>query len=594
MTIHSKGALRRGLLKTSTVFGVALTGVALPMAAMVAAGLSLAPLEASAQDYTSGALLGSVSDASGKPLAGATVTLTSTALGQTRTLTTNESGGFSATGLQPGAYDISISANGYDTYKASVAVVVSQEVRVNAALQQTGAPQTIVVKAHRVRQDFTKTTTGLTVDMDTLVQTQPVARNVTAVSMLAPTVVLGNPGFGNVASFGGGSVAENAYYIDGLNITNPDTYVGSSSVPFYFYKTVEVKTGGYPAEFGRATGGVVNATTKSGTNDFMFAVHGDYQPMDLESDPLNTYANRGKYSKTQNNSLAFEMGGPLIKDRLFAYGLYQINDYEQTGAAYRTGVYQDLRNNSPFMGFKLDGYITPTQHLSLTYFDTSNVNKSNLYSFSDSSTALNPTGDTETIGDKTGTSSEAFGGKSWVLNYNGKVTDWFSISAAYGDTKSRDDLLPSDTASYYVQSYYDGTGAYTGALQTTSLNQPSSALSQDDVERKFWRADGDIRFDALGHHHIRFGYDHEENSMIKIDTLTGSVPVGYEFSPNPDDNSSNPEELLLVTYEHLGGSVSAKNSATYIQDSWDITQNFNVQIGLRNDDFTQNNLSGQQ
>ena len=67
------------------------------------------------------------------------------------------------------------------------------------------------------------------------------------------------------------SVAENAYYINGLNITNPDTYVGSARVPFYFYKNVDVQTGGYAAEFGRATGGVINATTKQGTNDAFIA-----------------------------------------------------------------------------------------------------------------------------------------------------------------------------------------------------------------------------------------------------------------------------------------------------------------------------------
>ena len=111
----------------------------------------------------------------------------------------------------------------------------------------------------------------------------PIGHDITSITLLAPTTSLGVSGFRSangedVPSIGGGSVAENAYYINGLNITNPDTYVGSARVPFYFYKTVDVQTGGYPAEFGRATGGVINATTKSGTNDPFIALHVDWEP----------------------------------------------------------------------------------------------------------------------------------------------------------------------------------------------------------------------------------------------------------------------------------------------------------------------------
>lgn len=574
-------ARRAGLLKTTTLCGAAVAGLMLPTAGLLLAS-AFAPTVAEAQDYTSGALLGSVSDATGKPLAGATVTMTSTALGQTRTFTTNASGGFSATGLQPGAYDLTVSASGYDDYKASVSIVISQEVRVDVAMQQTGVAQTVVVKGHRIRQDFTKTTTGLTVDLATLTSQQPIARNVTAVAMLAPTVTMGNPGFGTgdraVASFGGGSVAENAYYIDGLNITNPDTYVGSARVPFDFYKTVSVQTGGYQAEFGRATGGVVNATTKSGSNDFMFAVHGNYAPMDWQSAQLDTNDYVGKFSNQKANSMSVEMGGALIKDRLFAYGLYQVNDNETTKGNSTTGTYTDTKNTDPFLGVKLDGYITPNQHISLTYFDTTNTDKSTLYNFDGSS-----------IGDKAGVSDEEFGGKNWVANYNGKVTDWFSISAAVGDMKDQDNVLPSDTSSYYVRTYN-----VDGAYSTTSA-QKSTGYSVDEMERKFWRADGDLRFEALGHHHVRFGIDHEKNSELKTTKLTGDEPVQYRIR-NYDSNSDGVADyqLLQIVYENLGGNVSSENEAEYVQDQWDITPDLSLQIGVRNDNFKQFNLSGEQ
>ena len=576
--------LRSGLMATTTIAGALATTMG--VTAVVSTVAALAPTAAMAQDYTSGALVGTVT-ANGAPVANASVTLTSKAQGQTTHLTTTSSGSFTATGLQPGEYDITVAANGYADYHGSATIVISQEVRFEAALATTGQVQTVVVKGHRVRQDFTKTTTGITVDLDTLTAQTPIARSITAVAMLAPTVVQGNPGFGDVASFGGSSVAENAYYIDGLNITNPDTYVGGAQVPFDFYKTVEVKTGGYQAEFGRATGGVINPPTKSGTNDFMFAVHGNYQPMGLSNQQADTYDYRGKFTKDQENSLSVEAGGPILKDHLFAYGIYQVNDIERTSAGRNTGVYTDTKNTAPFKGLKLDGYITPTQHLSLTYFDTTSVDKSKMNDYDD---------DTQTIGKVDPSSNEELGGKNWVLNYSGKVTDWFSISAAIGDAQDRDNILPTDTSTYFVRDYdtiNDAPDKSTNA-PTTISSQKSSDFSNDAWERKFWRADGDVRFELLGRHHVRFGIDNEKNSELKTEDLVGSgAPVQYRYRYVLNDAGDEVRDLEIV-YEHLGGNVASENQAEYIQDSWDITNSLNFQIGVRDDEFKQINLSGQQ
>ncbi len=575
--------LRAGLLATTTL----LSAAAIP--AIVAGTAALLPTLAQAQDYTSGALTGTVTNASGQPVAGATVVLTSTAQGQSRTLTTSAAGVFSATGLAPGDYSLSITANGYDKYDGTVSVVISQEVRFDASLNTVGATQTVVVRGKRARQDFTKTTTGLTVDLATLTSQQPIARSLTAVTMLAPTVTKGNPGFGDVASFGGGSVAENAYYVNGLNVTNPDTYVGGADIPFDFYKTVEVKTGGYAAEFGRATGGVVNATTKSGTNNFMFGVHANYQPGNLRADQASAYNRDGRFATAQDNSLSVEAGGAIIKDHLFAYGLYQVNDTYSTLANTLDGYYQKVSNSNPFWGVKLDAYLNPTQHLEFTAWDTESTDKYRREDFDPATGA---------IGGHPNSFTEDLGGKSWVAKYTGNVTDWFTVSAAVGDMKTRDDLVPTNTTDYAV---YDQR---TSASHLIS-QQNSTAVSIDEVERKFWRADGDVRFELAGRHHIRFGMDDEQNSMLKQNYLTGAQPVQYSFRhksslcavPTDCDQVTDANfwqgDYLRIIYENLGGNVSAENKSEYIQDSWDISPTLNLQIGVRNDDFLQKNLSGQ-
>ncbi|HTM82048.1 TonB-dependent receptor [Asticcacaulis sp.] len=567
-----KLSLRSGLMATTTICGAVLSTLA--GGALVATVATMLPTVAQAQDYTSGALVGTVTGTGGTPVSGATVTLTSVGQGQARTLTTNANGQFTAAGLQPGEYTVNVSASGYTDYVGTAQIVISQETRFSYEMSAVGAqPQTVVVKGKRVRQDFTKTTTGLTVDLDTLTSQQPIARSLTAVTMLAPTVTKGNPGFGDVASFGGGSVAENAYYINGLNVTNPDTYVGGADVPFDFYKTIEVKTGGYAAEYGRATGGVVNATTKSGTNDFMFGVHANYQPSDLRADQASAYNRDGHFATAQDNSLSVEAGGALWKDHLFAYGLYQTNDTYSTLADTRNNVYQKIKNGDPFYGVKLDAYITPTQHFEYTYWNTERTNVTDKWDF-------DPT--TGVIGDRAAHSTNDLGGDNWVAKYTGNVTDWFTVSAAVGQMKTRDDIVPTDTTSYAVYDQRDGTAELIS-------DQKNTAVQIDDVERKFWRADGDIRFELAGRHHVRFGVDHEENSMTKLNYLTGNQPVQYSFR-----HSAAQGDYLRVVYERLGGGVSAENQSYYLQDSWDVTSNLNLQIGLRNDDFSQNNLSGEQ
>src|SRR3546814_19613591 len=93
----------------------------------------------------------------------------------------------------------------------------------------------------------------------------PLGRSLTDAALLAPTATAGDTTFGNLASLGGASVAENAYYINGLNIPNFDNYLGSAPVPFEFFRSVEVKTGGFQAEYGRATGRPINGGSKAGT-----------------------------------------------------------------------------------------------------------------------------------------------------------------------------------------------------------------------------------------------------------------------------------------------------------------------------------------
>ena len=360
----------RSVLRGSTALSaLALLGTGLATSMIVATS-------ASAQDYTSGAVSGTVTDASGVSVSGATVTLTSTGQGFTRTATTSDGGTFRFVGLSAGAYDVSVEAAGQPGYRAEgVRVLPSQ----TAALDIVLGAEEIVVTGSSISTDFTGTTTGVNIDLAEFVKTTPISRDLTSVVLLAPGTSLGDDGFGNLASIGGSSVAENAYYLNGLNTTNFDNYLGSAQVPFEFYRSVEVKSGGYSAEFGRATGGIVNAVSKAGSNDFMAAMHLNWSPNFLRSKPDELFncatkpcsrtTNRS-FDRTDTYNAILEAGGPILRDRLFIYGLVEFRRTETLRNSRSARLGTELESTDPFYAVKLDAYPIDGQHFELTMFDT--------------------------------------------------------------------------------------------------------------------------------------------------------------------------------------------------------------------------------
>src|SRR5690606_8931840 len=104
----------------------------------------------------------------------------------------------------------------------------------------------------------------------------------------APGVVGGNSSLGGL-SFGGSSIAENSVFINGLNVTDFYRRQSFSTAPFAFFQEFQVKTGGYSVEFGRSTGGVLNAVTRRGTNELQGGVEVTYEPAALRSHTEDRY-----------------------------------------------------------------------------------------------------------------------------------------------------------------------------------------------------------------------------------------------------------------------------------------------------------------
>jgi outer membrane receptor for ferrienterochelin and colicin len=164
---------------------------------------------------------------------------------------------------------------------------------VQLTMELGGVQETIQVTRTPTVIDSTSTTIGSNLDSATLSRL-PVGRRFSDTLHLAPGVSSGGTIGSANPSVSGSSGLENQYVVDGVNITNGGyDALGSYSIifgslgngtPYDFMQEVQVKTGGYEAEYGQATGGVINVVTKSGSNDLRGSAFGYARPTKLESD----------------------------------------------------------------------------------------------------------------------------------------------------------------------------------------------------------------------------------------------------------------------------------------------------------------------
>ena len=211
---------------------------------------------------TTGSLKGVVQDSSGTPLPGITVTASSDKLiGGPRTVVTDDEGRFRFPALAVGTYSVKAEHEGFRTAEATTYVGIGSEVPITFSLQLPTAEETFVITDVRPVVDVEKTESGATYD-DEFLSNIPSGRTYQGVTQF----VAGVTGGGN-PNVHGETLYSNSYLLDGVNITDPVTHTFSTNFNFDAIEAIEVITGGYDAEYGQATGAIVNIVTKSGGNE---------------------------------------------------------------------------------------------------------------------------------------------------------------------------------------------------------------------------------------------------------------------------------------------------------------------------------------
>lgn len=562
-------------------------------AATIAMLLSLvAP--AVAQDYTTGAIRGTVQDTAGSTISGASISINSN-FGVHRTATTGADGGFLAPALPIGAYTVTISKIGFDPL-ADQTVTVSIGTAGNftfTLMSAEGVIEEVFVTGTRQSSwDFNSTTIGLTVDVSELASKFPIARNLTDIALFAPGTMLGDSAFntmtnGNLASFNGASVAENAYYMNGMNVTNFRNFTGSSVVPFEFYKQVEVKTGGYQAEFGRSIGGFVNSVSKSGSNDFHAGVTVYWGPEWLRAKRKDVEDVWNSLDSDETLNTVFEASGAIVEDRLFFFALYELRDESQVDvSSSRHSVTED---KDPFWGLKLDWVPVDGHRFEVTVWSDERTIETTDFIFNPNGLPREDITGNE-IGTEVGVGFISNGGRNEIFKYTGVLTDWFTVSAMYGKNRFERTAQSTNDANpvIYERMTNPNSSTLIGSWNNTFVNAGRDG-------REAWRVDADFYFNMAGEHHLRVGYDTENLLAIEQQSLSGGEYFRYHYCVSEtgcfNGQLAQGEEYVRHLIIDNGGSFKVKQTAFYAQDSWEVADNLTLTFGIRNETFDNRNAN---
>src|SRR5258707_548095 len=231
-------------------------------------------------------LSGTVSDTSGAGVPNANVSIKNTATGIARDITTDSDGFYSAPNLLPGIYDITVVASGFSTsVQTGFKLTVGASQALNISLKIGQVSERVAVTATAPDVQLASSTLSAEVDSTTERELPLNGRDWTQLATLQPGVTgvrveagpsnRGNRGYGTLLSVSGHQPFENNYRINGISINDYSNGSPGSSLGVNLgvdaIQEFSVLTGNYTAEYGRASGGVINGITKSGTNQF----HGD-------------------------------------------------------------------------------------------------------------------------------------------------------------------------------------------------------------------------------------------------------------------------------------------------------------------------------
>ncbi|MBK9795769.1 MAG: TonB-dependent receptor [Holophagaceae bacterium] len=544
-------------------------------AATALAVMATAPLLA--QTLTTGSIGGTIlSRTTGALQAGLQVRLTSAQI--TRTVTTDAQGRFLAGLLNPGHWHIVVDKPGYQTWTAGIPVSLNAETPVLIRLVEVEGA-TVSVTAETA-MDFTSLA-GITTRTEETLKRLPLARNMSDLALLAPTSVVGPAtlfGEGLGYSINGASGAESQFLLDGL-VTNDPRYGGQGTdLVTDFLESAEVQTSGFKPEYS-TMGGVFSAALKSGTNTFKGVAWATYLPGALTAGSKgNSIA--AETAPPSRYDLGFHAGGPLLKDRFFYFVGVDADQYRIPADSGQIGMYPTPGGGRTIINAqktralqvvtKLNWYLNPDQQFTVSIFGTRrtlDVPFRGPTTFSDANYGAATTNESTNVS----------------LVYDHTLTPNLFLSVKLGSAQQESRVQPEDTSRASIEDHLwfsPGGGGPDPRYEGQTFMRGGYGLYFSETSRS-----RQVRADLIwapGRHEVKIGASRTDLRFWRQDWASG--PPGGDAIWAIYPNSNSPSGLMASSDQmgQIGGAtITARQHAFYVQDSWEVRPGFRAFYGLR-------------
>jgi hypothetical protein len=526
--------------------------------------LAWLPVTATAQVAQVGQVAGEVKDAQGGVLPGVTLTLESQDRGFVRTAVTDEQGRFRFSQVPLGRYTVQASLTGFQPRTIQNNLVEAErETMVNVTLAVGGVAETVVVEGSTPIVDPTNQTQVTRLRSEEF-EKMPVVRNYQALIGAAPGVV----GTGNVNAHGS-TTGNNLFLFDGVNTTDPTTGTFGSNLNFEAIQEVVVRTGAVSAEFGRASGAIVDVITKSGTNRF----EGSYKFLMTNDDWNKLESTKNEVTDASLSRTKFDsinpihnvtVGGPILRNRawfFYSYDRSENTSPERQANAVPGNPVENFQQTtvSGFTSFRATAQLAPNHNLWVKY--TASPTDGFVVDY------------TGNAAERNALTAQNQSGSHWAAQYSGVLGNRWTAEFMAATAKEFIDVVPFEVGANAV----DGGAPY---LDLTDFRWYNGGAFDGTVDRPRNQATGAMTYFntwGVSTHQIKFGFDWQNMTstndfkfpQAQLFLVTDFNPVTRTFTPDSRQD-----------YDTGSSSSKGNQFAFYARDKIQFDR-LNLEGGLR-------------
>ncbi len=577
---------------------------------------------------TTGSIEISAKDAAGAivPNVAITISASGNSAGFKRTVTTNDEGNARVLQVPPGTYTVSSAAVSGFVPKTITGIIVSlgKVTPINMELSTTVAANVTVTGDDVSPVDTSDTKIQTTISAATA-ELLPKGISFSSILKVSPATRVEPLGGG--FQIDGASGSENVFIIDGQEVSNvrTGTLDANSDLPFSLVQEVQIKSSGFEAEYGGATGGVVNIVTKGGSNQWRGEFGSQFRPGALQTRGRDILFQNSQnaagvavaeyFPQGRDKSLGFfpsaSLGGPILKDRIWFNASYTPQIFSrqrtinyrnpitrvptgttQTYSSKSTFEYYFLRIDAqPFSKLRLNAVYTYNPYHTLgtipSYLDALNCNATTNVCTLPTGNGLTGSAYTAQTGGRQNSQSIAINGvwnplSNLVIGIRGGHYFLNEKSGSYG---IGDVTIPRVTCSNSSPVQFPaGFGCVRGFNNGLAVN---SNVLFDATQRNTFDADATYLFAAGGRHELKGGYQYN-GIANQVDSTTrpqivfryGQTIASYSGVAGLQSSPTAVGAGLLRIFGEAG-NVSSKNEGVYVQDKWQPTRRLTLNLGLR-------------